>query len=143
MRKIWLAVVLLVACGGDGADPAPLQPCRPAAEEGGLVAQRLTGGATELRWPTAVPLNRPVGQYSLIVAGEVGGEVGAWGVGPWLGGVRILAVDPTARRWSDWGAAIADDTAAGAQRTELAGRPELEAARACVSAASAAAVPAS
>lgn len=130
-------MVLLVACGGDAAEPAPLQPCRPAPEEAGLIAQRLTGGPTELRSPTAVPLNRPVGQYSLIVAAEVEGEVGAWGVGPWLGGVRILAVDPVARRWSDWGAAIADDTAAGKQRTDLAGRPEVQAARACVSAASA------
>ena len=136
MWTIWLAVVLLLACGDEPAD-LPVQPCRPAAEEAGLIAQRLTGGATELRSPTAVPLNHPVGQYSLIVAGEVQGEAGAWAVGPWLGGVRILAVDHVARHWSDWGTAIPDDSPAGKQRTELARRPEVEAARACVGAGSA------
>jgi len=129
---IWLMLALLVACGHGEPAPPPVQPCRPATEEAGLIAQRLADGATEIARAQAVPLNRPVGQYVLIVAGEVDGEIGAWGVGPWIGGARILAVDAVALHQVDWGAAIADDSAAGKQRSQLARRAELEAARACV-----------
>jgi hypothetical protein len=41
--------------------------------------------------------------------------------------LEFVAADGTAKRWSDWDAAIADDSAAGEQRSELADRREVEA----------------
>ncbi len=127
------ALVVLLACDrGEPARTGPRQPCRAAEAEAGLIAQQLRGGVAGLQGAKALPLEPPVGQYALVVVGEVEGEVGVWAVGPWLGGARILAIDGAARRWSDWGTAIDDDSPAGRQRSELSKRPEVELVRACV-----------
>ncbi len=131
-----VALVLAAAVGCRG--PAPASPasgdfiCEPAHEQAGLIGERLTHGATELRDARAVRIDPPLGQYEYVVAARVQGEVGTWAVGPWLGGARIMSLDTVARRWSDWGSAISDRSAAGQQRKELSARPEVVAARACV-----------
>lgn len=132
IRRALVSTAVLAALAGCGAAPEEqraLPHCRPAVEEAGLIAERVMGSLAE---PQAVPLDPPVGQYVLLVAAQVQGEVGVWAVGPWLGGARILAVDAAARRHSEWGTAIADSSPAGKQRKELAGRREVEAVRACV-----------
>jgi hypothetical protein len=134
-----LSVIGCSTGGGPRADRVPVaERCQPADEQAGLIADRLTNGATELRRPRAVELHPPEGQYELVVAAEVVGEgltsgtIGVWGVGSWLGGARIMGIDDVARRWSDWGAAIPSRSPAGEQRSRMAARPEVEAARACV-----------
>lgn len=142
-----VAVVLLAAsaCTRGGAQRSGLDrpPCQPGDEQAGLVAERLAGGVS-LREARAVRLDPPVDNYFYVVAAEidgpglevdgldVDGDVGVWGVGSWLGGARIMALDANARRWSDWGAAIPSRSPAGKQRARMAARPEVDRARACV-----------
>ena len=79
----------------------------------------------------------PVGQYAILVAARLDGSapdrpIGVWALGSWLGGARVMAIDGPARRWSDWGRAVADRSAAGQQRSRIAARPEVLAVRACM-----------
>ena len=134
VRLAILALVLAVvpACGRPASDRGSAAfRCEPGDDQAALIAQRLTSGATEARDGRAIRLDPPVGQYVYVVAARVQGEVGVWAVGPWLGGARIMAVDDVARRWSDWGTAIPDDSPAGSQRSQLASRPEVAAVRVC------------
>ncbi len=126
-------LMLLAACRStEPRTGAVERSCQPADDQAGLISERLTNGAEALHGPKLVRLEPPVGQYAYVVAAEVEGEIGVWGVGPWLGGARVLSVDDVARRWSTWGTAIPDDSPAGRQRAELARRPEVATVRACV-----------
>lgn len=136
LLRLLAGVAAVAAVAGCGEPAAELvrgsPPCRPADEQAGLIAERLSNGATELRRAMAVRLEPPVGQYAFVVAAEVQGEVGVWAVGPWIGGVRIMGLDAVAHRWTDWGTAISSGSAAGEQRSRLASRPEAAAVRSCV-----------
>ncbi len=126
-------VALAAACGSTEAPLGAVDgSCESGADQAGLITERLANGAEELQDPKLVRLEPPVGQYAYVVAAEVEGEIGVWGVGPWLGGARVLSVDDVARRWSTWGTGIPDDSPAGRQRTELARRPEVATVRACI-----------
>jgi len=134
----WMAALtVLVACNDPIAAPARPPTCEPADEQAALVAGRLANGATGLSGAQAVPLDPPVGQYAILVAARLDGSapdrpIGVWALGSWLGGARVMAIDGPARRWSDWGRAVADRSAAGQQRSRIAARPEVLAVRACM-----------
>lgn len=128
-----VGIMLLAACRSTGSQPDAVEPsCESGEDQAGLISERLAHGADELHDAKLVRLDPPVGQYAYVVAAEVEGEIGVWGVGPWLGGARVLSVDDVAQRWSTWGTAIPDDSPAGRQRAELARRPEVATVRACV-----------
>ena len=131
-------LAILVACHHPPAVPAQTPTCQPADEQAALVAGRLVNGATGLSGAQAVPLDPPVGQCAILVAARIDGAsgsavpVGVWALGSWLGGARVMAIDGPARRWSDWGTAVADRSAAGQQRSRIAARPGVVAARGCM-----------
>ena len=102
------------------------------------MADGMKDGAA-LRKPFAVPLDPPIGNYRSVVAAEVDGggapagdgQVGAWGTGAGGGG-PVSALDDTAQRYSTWGEEARDGSPADRMRDQVAARPEVAAAKACV-----------
>lgn len=134
-----VALLVLTTAGcGDGAgrsEGASNGPCLDGGQQAGVIAERLVGGATSLGAAQAVALDPPYQNYFYVVAAEIqgtDGQIGVWATGSWLGGARVMALDENARRWSDWGTAISEESPAGRQRSRLARRAEVDRVRGCV-----------
>ena len=128
-------MIVATGCGGSG-DRAPAGPfeCRPADGEAALIASGLVDPAAAVARPRAVVLDPPEYAYTVVVAAEVGGQVGAWALGSHATGARVFALDDVARRATTWGAAVDPGSPPDQQRQKVAARPEVEAARRCVGA---------
>ena len=120
------------------APPSASARCRPADVEAASMADGMKDGAA-LRKPFAVPLDPPIGNYRSVVAAEVDGggapagdgQVGAWGTGAGAGS-PVSALDDTAQRYSTWGEEASEGSPADRMRDQVAARPEVAAAKACV-----------
>ena len=126
-------MLIAIGCGGSGGG-APAGPfeCRPADAEAALIASGLVDPAATVGTPHAVVLDPPVYAYTLVVAADVGGQVGAWALGSHATGARVFALDDVARRTTNWGAAVDPGSPPDRQRQRVAARPEVDAARRCV-----------
>ena len=128
-----VAMIAGTGCGrpGSGAPSGPFE-CRPADAEAALIASGLVDPAATVARPRAVVLDPPEYAYSLVVAADVGGQVGAWALGGHATGARVFALDDVARRSTSWGAAVEPGSPPDRQRQRVAARPEVDAARRCV-----------
>lgn len=133
-RLLGLVMVVATGCGtgGSGGGPAGTFACRPAEQETALVAQGLVDPAAVLAGARAVALDPPEFAYTLVVAADVGGQVGTWALGGHATGARVFALDDVARRTTAWGAAVDEGSPPDQQRRRVAARPEVEAARRCM-----------
>ena len=127
------ACLTLAGCGSSASKPAA--PRCTTAELSTLaeIGQALTTPPGRgLYDGEQLRLSRPVDGYTSLVAARVNNgtdqPVGVWA----LDGAGVDAVDATARRYTDWGAATQPGSQAAADRQRLAASAAYSAVRACV-----------
>lgn len=117
-----------------------VSPCLPAISQMGAILGRLKGGASGMRRPYAVALEPPVGTLRFVVVAEIDGagalngdgQVGAWAMAATDGTGLTLPIDETALRYSTWGENETKGSPADQLRDQIAARPEVISAKACI-----------
>lgn len=115
-------------------------PCLPAVSQMGAILGRLKGGASGLRRPYAVTLEPPIGTLRFVVVAEIDGagalngdgQVGVWAMAATDGSGLTLPIDETALRYSTWGQDETKGSPADQLRDQIAARPEVFSAKACI-----------
>lgn len=93
-----------------------------------------------MRRPYAVALEPPVGTLRFVVVAEIDGagalngdgQVGAWAMAATDGTGLTLPIDETALRYSTWGENETKGSPADQLRDQIAARPEVISAKACI-----------
>ncbi len=137
-------IIGAVAGGRFGDEPRVFDQatgsCQAADAPVRRLLEGLKGGAAALRSANSVALDPPVGRFRFVVAAEIDGpgalaaesRVGAWASSAADGSGLLLALDEDAQRYSTWGEAASGVNVSEALRVEVAARPEVETAKACV-----------